>query len=243
MPTETGHARNIAYFQTLISFVTGYGFTYAPTNAAISLVNLNAKLTEANARIDSVTTALGPSKMAINNRETAFDPLRKLTTRVVNYYASTGTEDNNIDDAKTYSRKIQGTRKSKPKKDDPGTPQNESQSNHSASQQSFTQMVEHLDNLVEILGQDPLYDPAETALKITTLTTLSTDLKTANTAVTNAYSPLSTARIKRDAGLYDPDTGLVALAGLVKKYVKAVFGADSPEFQQISGLKFTGGKS
>lgn len=35
--TETGHAKNIANFGTLISFVQGYGAAYAPGNAAIAV--------------------------------------------------------------------------------------------------------------------------------------------------------------------------------------------------------------
>lgn len=42
---------------------------------------------------------------------------------------------------------------------------------------------------------------------------------------------------------YASDTGLVDLAGLVKKYVKSLYGADSPQFKQISGLEFTRPKS
>ncbi|MGB7200743.1 MAG: hypothetical protein WBD16_00595 [Pyrinomonadaceae bacterium] len=38
--------------------------------------------------------------------------------------------------------------------------------------------------------------------------------------------------------LYDLDTGLVTLAVFVKKYVKALFGAASPQYDQVSGLKF-----
>jgi hypothetical protein len=38
--------------------------------------------------------------------------------------------------------------------------------------------------------------------------------------------------------LYADGTGLVDLALLVKKYIKSLFGADSPQYEQISGLKF-----
>jgi len=41
---ETGHAKNIANFSTLISFVQGYGAAYDPSNAAIELTALQAKL-------------------------------------------------------------------------------------------------------------------------------------------------------------------------------------------------------
>jgi len=71
------------------------------------------------------------------------------------------------------------------------------------------------------------------------INTFSTTLKNANTAVTNAATPLSNSRITRDNSMYATDTGLVDLAALVKKYVKSLYGADSPQFQQISGLEFT----
>jgi len=81
--------------------------------------------------------------------------------------------------------------------------------------------------------------PNETKLQIASLNTYSASLKTANTAVTNAATPLSNSRITRDDAMYAADTGLVDLAGLVKKYVKSLYGADSPQFKQISGLEFT----
>ncbi len=67
----------------------------------------------------------------------------------------------------------------------------------------------------------------------------STTLKNANTAVTTAGTPLRNSSITRDDAMYATDTGLVDLAALVKKYVKSLYGADSPQFQQISGLEFT----
>ena len=57
-------------------------------------------------------------------------------------------------------------------------------------------------------------------------------------AVMNAATPLSNARISRDEELYAGTTGLVDLAGLVKKYVKSVFGGDSAQFKQLSDLEF-----
>ncbi len=41
---ETGHAKNVANFATLIAFCTGYGADYAPTNAMIDLAALNTAL-------------------------------------------------------------------------------------------------------------------------------------------------------------------------------------------------------
>lgn len=54
----------------------------------------------------------------------------------------------------------------------------------------------------------------------------------------NAEVAYSNARITRDTILYSDDTGLIDIASDVKKYVKAIFGASSPQFKQISGIKF-----
>lgn len=239
MANETGHARNIEKFQQLIAFVTAYGEEYEPTNPNISLTALNAKLTAARDAVDGVTDSIAPYKTAINERETAFQPLRKLITRAINYYASTGTEENNLADAQTYSRKIQGRRATPKIIDDPNTPEDESLQSISAAQLSYSQLVEHLDNLIEIFNNDSLYEPNEDELKITALEALSTELKAKNDAVAPAYAPLSNARISRNVELYKDKSGLVELADLVKKYVKARFGADSEQYAQVKGLKFT----
>jgi hypothetical protein len=49
---------------------------------------------------------------------------------------------------------------------------------------------------------------------------------------------LSNARISRNKLFYDRETGLVKVASDVKKYVKSVFGATSPEYTQVSGVEF-----
>jgi hypothetical protein len=143
---------------------------------------------------------------------------------------------NAIDDAKTLKRKVDGARASLPK-GSTGTPDDDGKGN-SASQQSYTQLTEHLDNLIELLDSSG-YAPNETELKLAALNAYATSLKNANTAVINATTPLSNSRIARDEALYGDGTGLVDLAALVKKYVKSLFGADSPQYEQISGLEFS----
>ena len=240
---ETGHAKNIANFGTLISFVQGYGAAYAPSNPAIELTALQAKLAAAETALDGVTTALAPWKTKVNERETAFEGLRKLVTRVVNSYAASGAEKNSVDDAKAIKRKIDGARAKALPKDDPETPEDESKGN-SVSQKSYTQTVEHFDTLIEFLeNNSTLYNPNENDLKLTTLTARSTTLKAANTAVMSAATPLSNARLSRDVELYNETVGLVDTAALVKKYVKSLFGADSPQYKQISGLEFRKAKT
>ncbi len=76
-------------------------------------------------------------------------------------------------------------------------------------------------------------------LKTVTLQSKLADLKSANSGLINSYTNWSNARINRNSILYNPLNGLVQTALDVKKYVKSVFGATSPQFKQISGLEFT----
>ena len=54
--SETGHAKNVANFQDLISFVVGYGATYNPTKDALKLPQLNALLTTSQTSLAEVVT-------------------------------------------------------------------------------------------------------------------------------------------------------------------------------------------
>ena len=236
--SETGHARNVHHFAQMISFVQAYGVDYQPSNTALTVANLKAKLGEAQASIDVVTSALAPWKDGVNERQNAFDGIRKLVTRVVNSFAASGAPENAVDDAKALKRKIDGARAKALPQDDKNTPADESKGG-SVSQQSYTQLVEHLDNLIALLTSTGTYNPNETELQLAALNTSSASLKDANTAVMNAFTPLSTSRIARDESLYADDTGLVDLAGLVKKYVKSLYGASSPQYQQLSSLDFS----
>jgi hypothetical protein len=92
--------------------------------------------------------------------------------------------------------------------------------------------------MIAILSTEPSYVPNENELKIATLNTQLTDLKNLNTAIANAYTTVSNARISRNASLYNPTVGICAVAKEVKGYVKSVFGATSPQYKQISGLEF-----
>ena len=203
---------------------------------------MNTQFTIAKNSLTAINTALPPSTNAINGRDIVFSPLSKLITRVVNAVASSNVSKQVLADVKTIARKIQGKRGSDKLPtvvDDPNTPEDESQKSISASQMSFDNRIENMDKLIQLLPSQSDYAPNETDLKVATLTTLLGDMKTKNTAVINALTPLSNARIARNTLLYATGTGLVDIAGEVKKYVKSVFGGTSPQYKQVSGLKFT----
>ena len=79
---ETGHARNVANFQTLIAFCEGYGGDYKPTNAPVEIPSLQALLAQAQATLDDVQTKLAPWKNKVADRENIYVGIRPLTTQV-----------------------------------------------------------------------------------------------------------------------------------------------------------------
>ena len=234
--SETGHAKNIANFQDLIAFVTGYGATYNPSKNALKLPQLNTLVTTSQGNLADVITKNTAYNNSVNDRIIAFDGLKALSTRLVNALETTDAPKEKVSDAKGFNRKIQGKRAStSATPTDPSTP---APATISASQQSYDQQIQHFAGLVSVLQSETSYTPNENELKIVTLTAKQANLVAKNNAVSTAYTNISNSRITRNKTLYEDVTGLVSVATEVKKYIKSVFGASSPEFAQVKGIEF-----
>lgn len=242
--SETGHAKNVANFEDLISFCNGYGATYNPSKAALKTAALSAQLLACQTIMQTLKNAKTTHDNATNAREIVFKPLKTLATKIINALEATDAVEQTVDDAKTINNKIQGKRAKAI--DEPevkeGEPAPEPVKTSSTSQQSFDKMIDHYQQLIALLTAEPKYLPNENELKVASLNTLLADLKAKNTVVINALTAASNARIARNKALYDKITGLLDTAKAVKKYVKSCFGATSPQFKQVSGLKFTRSK-
>ena len=245
--SETGHAKNVANLEDLISFCTGYGTAYNPSKNNLKIPALQALQTSAKNALLTVKTTKTAFDNATNAREIAFVPFKKLSTRIFNALEATDATKQTIDDANAINRKIQGKRADTSKKatsvtsTTPATtttPAATEEHHISVSQQSYDSLIDHFNKLVVLVSAEPLYIPNETDLKVTALNTTLTNLRTLNTAVISSATPYSNARISRDSTLYQDGSGLVDIALEVKKYVKSVFGATSPQYKQISGLEF-----
>ena len=236
---ETGHAKNVANFETLISFIVGYGAAYNPTKITIHLGNMQAQAKKAKDAIASINSLLPAYSNAVALREIAFEPISKLSTRLFNSLKATDTPQQIIDNAETHHRKLQGRRASaKVTEAEKQTLLAEGKvvNQVSASQQSYDSVLDTLDKQIKLLASIPEYVPNEIELKIVTLSALYNDLKAKNASVVKQTTPLSNSRIARNEIMYAKETGMVATALDAKTYVKALFGVSSPQFKQISGL-------
>ena len=121
--SETGHAKNVANFEDMISFCNGYGGTYNPSKIAIQIPSLNTLRDNAITVVEDVNTANTAFINATNARQIAFNPVKPLATRIVNALEATDATDALVKDAKTFNRKVQGSRKGNgPKPVTPLTP-------------------------------------------------------------------------------------------------------------------------
>ena len=238
--SETGHSKNVATFEDLVSFCTAYGAVYNPSKPALKLAALNTQLAAASTALQAVKVAKTAYDNATNAREIAFKPLKSLATKIVNSIAATEATPQTVDDVKSVNNKIQGKRAKAIEQPDAealaaGT---ESVRTASVSQQSFDKRIDNFAQLIATLTAEPTYQPNENELKLAALNAMLADMRAKNTAVINATTAVSNARIARNKALYEDNTGLVDTTKAVKIYVKSVYGAISPQFKQVSTLKF-----
>lgn len=235
--SETGHAKNVSNFQNLIAFAKGYGNAYNPSKNALKITQLETLFTDAETKIAEVVSQNAVYNTKISERQNAFLGLKSLSTRLVNALQITEATDQVINDAKGFNRKLQGQRVSPVPT--ASTDANTAAPNTiSTSQQSYTQQLQHFAGLVAVLKNEPSYAPNEEELKVATLETMQEDLSTKNDAVNTAFVEVSNARLARNATLYTNDDSIFETAAEIKMYIKAIYGATSPEFAQIKGIEF-----
>ena len=160
--SEVGHAKNVANFQDLIEFVTGYGSTYDPSKNSLKLSELiNLKAT-AESNLSDVIDKNTVYNKRVNARINAFDGLKPLSTRLVNALETTDATNETIADAKTFNRKIQGKKASTSQA--PTNPDTPAPPTISSSQQSYDQLIQHFSGLKSVLEAEPSYAPNENDL-------------------------------------------------------------------------------
>ena len=244
---ESGHAKNTANFDHLIALLLTYGTNYTPSSPSLAITNLQTVLTNAQTALTTVKNEYNGWKNATNGREIAFDPLKGLSTRLLNTLVAVGANEQTIKDYKTLNAKVQGSKLTKadagiiedPNADTANKTTLPVKKTVSVSQQSFDNLIEHYDKIIKLLASVPAYNPTETALKVATLQTTLANLKTLNTAAYTSAAKVSNARIARNKILYENPDALIVLAKAVKAYIKGKFGASSPEYGQVSSIKFT----
>ena len=239
--SETGHAKNVANFETLTNYVISYNSAYNPSRDAIRIQSLQTILSNAKNAMTEVNNALSPYKMAGAERETSFKPLNTLVTRAINALKASETTGKMDETAISVARKITGKRATPIKQATAAaaTVGTEEGPKHiSAAQTSYDNLLENFDKLIIHLQNIPQYSPNEPELQPQALRAFKENLYAKNNQAKLTDIALSNARIARNKVMYEPLTGMIDIAADVKAYVKSVYGATSPEFKQISKIEF-----
>lgn len=240
--SETGYAVNIINLEKLWNFVVGFGPSFQPTNPDILPAALKSELDIERTLLQKINLAATPWVNAVNDRQDAIHDLSTLCRKIYNSTASSKASANFIADVQSLVKKITGVRAT-PKivitKDSPPTPSDKIITQISASQMGIDNRLNHFDALIQLLKSQAFYTPNETDLQTISLETKYAAISAANSAVIAAFPALDNARIELKDRLYYASGNGSELAGKLKKYVRSAYGLSSPQYKQISALKFT----
>ena len=236
--SEVGHAKNVANLQKLTEQVITFS-NYNPPVDNLKVVNLQALYTTASTKLSEVENKRHANKNAITLRQSTFENLKSTSTKIINHLGILGLPDGTIDQAKSLNRVIQGgQKKTTTPPDENGNPA----PTVSTSRQSYTQQAENFGILLQLLSTIPTYAPNEDDLKLVNLNAYKDSLVSSTQSVDQTEAELNTKLIERDNLLYADGTGLYSIAQNVKKYVKSLYGATSPEYANVSNIQFTSRK-
>jgi hypothetical protein len=238
--SETGYPVWVGNLGTLIKYVPSLGPKYNPAKAILKLSGLNTVHANAEAKMQALKTAEATYKRAVSARETAFIKAKKLAVNLVAALAASGASKETIEFVKPIQRKIQGNAKSasasSPAKSSADEPAGKK--GISTVQQSYKNITDHLERLIQTIFADPGFAPNEPEFQQAGLSAMVADLRAKTGAVENAEGELSAARDARKIAVQGEPEGVCAVGSEAKKYVKAIFGSDSKQYKGISKLDF-----
>ena len=242
---ETGHDKNVALFQGMVTVCVSYGTSYNPSRDALKVSALNEMVAMARQTITNFHEVVALLKKAKAEREIAYKALSPLTTRLIMSLRSSGSAKRFDEMAQSYSRKIRGMRLSKKATE----PEVQSLSadvvapkSISASQMSFDNRLENFDKFVQFLSLIPEFNPNENELKISELFIRRDQLRMLNDSVLELTSECDRLRMMRNVMLYKPVVGMLDISLDVKSYVRSVFGGSSEQVKRLAKYNLRGSR-
>lgn len=235
--SETGHDIDITNSKAVIKIAEGITTEYQPAEPALEIAVLTPQVVAAAAAQKAVNDAKRPWATATNTRETLYEGLAALSTKVWGTVQTLRIEDNTKALVEAIHKKLHGkwgVQVEEPEDEE------EAKRARSASQLSYVSMAKNLEDMIETLGQIPQYVPKDEDRKITTLKLLLAQMVQLNDNMPTLETTLALARSKRNALYYTPVTGLIDTMKGVKGYLKTLGdNGKHPAYVSVSRLKFT----
>jgi len=235
------HSENVVNFGVLYSRTASFGSGYNPSNPLYTTTNLKLIKTNGESALATVNTAEMNNKKAISMQSLSFEGFDQYITRISNTLNICGASSQVIEQGQSIIRQLRGQRVSELLSDKEiaaAKEKGDESKQNTIHNSTMNIKIDNLGKLIAFLKTVPEYKPNETDLTISSLEEKIQDLKTKRDAVTDTKTALDVARSNRNNILYKKDTGLVDIALSIKQYVKAVFGAGSNEYKQISRIPF-----
>lgn len=225
--------------ETLSAHLKSFG-GYAPPASELSAASLDTLLSNIRSQNTTVASSQAGYSAAVEARLQLFskapDALGKVLSPIgAAVRAKYGKEAKATQDMTELVNKLRGEGKAKPKITEEDQNSNEkSNSGVSQSERSYGSMTQHFADLIAMLtAMGANYAPTNNNIKLATLTTKLTAIRTANTAVAGAYGSLKVATDNRQTQYAD----LVGRVGRIKEAVKSQYGVKSSEYALVKGLK------
>jgi hypothetical protein len=232
-------AVNLGCLQTLATALKGFGNIYAPAATSITVVEVDKRLLAAQKAASDFNSKHAAWRKAIDDRKTAYKPLRKYCTRMLRAFKALVKDVEAVETLVASKKKLDGTRIGKKSTGDaPGMGNDVLSTGGSVAQTGYQDLANTFEQMLELAALHQSYAPNETDLQITGMQKLLADLRAANLKATEALNDLTLARHKRnEIHFYAPDS-IWRTGRDAKDYVLSLFGNGSPEYKQISGLRF-----
>lgn len=233
---ETGHNKNLQNFKRFIKFIERNTPPYNPVLEKNKLTNLKKLFIKAEKAHKEVLTTNAPIITLTNSRQALYQPMEKLSTRVLQALEAATADKKIVADARRYINKIHG-KFSRPQTKDDQEGQ-ETASTVSNSQQSYDSLREHWEKLLLLCEADPRYIPNEEDLATDALRDYLNQLNEVEDQIAILSGPYNAALNERDMVFYETEESMVPVTQSVKTYLKSLFGIKSLLYDEASQYKF-----
>jgi hypothetical protein len=235
--SETGHAKNIANFKELITVVKSFEAQYQPMADALKIPALEEQVGKVEAVLNRLKDAETMEKQAIATLQGEFKTLSTLSSQLMGLLISSGAKASSVEEARAVQKLISGTSSKKKKTTEGANADGQTKETRSTSRQSYDSRLDNFVKLTTILQNVPEYKPNEGDFQVSMLQKKAREM--AQAIENNDAKEVARRQImhERNDLLYTPETGVVATAGKVKEYIKAVFGGvKSTQYKAVSKI-------
>jgi DNA-binding protein H-NS len=224
-------------FEKLLGICTGYGGKYNPGRQNLRIESMSNQLEEVRQALEQVKAVRTAYDNQVNRRKQKFDQLPRLVSSVMRTLEASGASPEKLDDARQFVRMISG-RASANRPPVPSEQALEVKVRRSTFQLAYVNKADSFSRLVQAVSTEPLYQPLEPELSPDGLLAMWQELTQLNSQVVQARNEWQKSCIARNFVMYKKPMSMTKTGNAVKKYVRAIYGLDSEQYEQVKSLKF-----